>query len=189
MNKIFGYARVSTIEQNLDTQIDALEKAGCNEIFREKITGISTSRPELDKMLIQLRAGDTVIVARFSRLGRNRDHLIKLLGEFEKKGIHFRALDLGVDTSTPAGKMVLQIFAALAEYERESILEKTTLGRELAKKKGKHMGRPPGLDAAKLEKVTTALERGLTTGEIVSLTGISISTVKRYKKQIEKGVS
>lgn len=117
MNKIFGYARVSTLDQNLDTQLDALQRAGCDEIFQDRITGLSTSRPALDQMVSQLRPGDMVMVSRFFRLGRSRDHLINLLGDFARKGIHFKALDLGVDSSTPAGKMVLQIFAALAEYD------------------------------------------------------------------------
>lgn len=186
MNKIFGYARVSTLDQNLDTQLDALQKAGCDEIFQDKITGISTSRPALDTMLAQLRSGDTVMVARFFRLGRSRDHLISMLGEFARKGIHFKALDLGVDSGTPAGKLVLQIFSALAEYDRESILEKTRAGQLLAKVKGKHIGRPAGLDAEKFAKVKKALERGLSVAETVSLTGISMSSVKRYRKQLEK---
>lgn len=184
MNKLFGYARVSTLDQNLDTQLDALRQAGCDDIFQDKITGVSTSRPALDTLLAQLRTGDTVMVARFFRLGRSRDHLISLLGEFARKGIHFRALDLGVDSSTSAGKLVLQIFAALAEYDRESILEKTRAGQLLAKSKGKHIGRPAGLNAEKFSKVKKALERGLSVAETVSLTGISISSVKRYRKRI-----
>lgn len=185
MNKVFGYTRVSTLDQNLDTQIDALEKAGCDEIFEDKITGISTSRPALDRLLFKLRKGDTVMVARFFRLGRSRDHLIKLIGEFAHQGIHFKALDLGVDSTTPAGKLVLQIFAALAEYDRESILEKTRAGQQLAAAKGKHIGRPKGINNESFLKVKKALERGLSVSEIVSLTSISISSVKRYKKQIE----
>ncbi|GAB4018807.1 recombinase family protein [Spirosoma koreense] len=184
MNKLFGYARVSTIEQNLDTQLDALHKAGCDEIFQDKITGVATSRPALDRLLNHLRPGDTVMVARFFRLGRSRDHLISLLGDFARQGIHFKALDLGVDSSTPAGKLVLQIFAALAEYDRESILEKTQAGRLLAKATGKHMGRPAGVDEEKYAKVKKAVERGLSVTEILSLTDISLSSVKRYRKQI-----
>ncbi|GAB3227517.1 hypothetical protein GCM10027423_64500 [Spirosoma arcticum] len=109
-----------------------------------------------------------------------------MLGDFARKGIHFKALDLGVDSSTPAGKLVLQIFAALAEYDRESILEKTRAGQLLAKAKGKHIGRPAGLDAEKFAKVKKALERGLSVSETVSLTGISMSSVKRYRKQLLK---
>lgn len=186
MNKTFGYARVSTLDQNLDTQLDVLQQSGCDEIFQDKISGISTSRPALDQLLAGLRSGDTVMVARFFRLGRSRDHLINLLGEFAQKGIHFKALDLGVDSNTPAGRMVLQIFAALAEYDRESLLEKTKAGQMLAKAKGKHMGRPKGNDVEKFTKVKKALERGLSVAETVSLTGISQSSVKRYRKQLEK---
>ena len=107
MNKVFGYARVSTLDQNLDTQLDALQRAGCDEIFQDKITGISTSRPALDELEAKLRSGDTVMVARFFRLGRSRDHLIQLISEFARKGIHFKALNVGIDSSTPAGKLVL----------------------------------------------------------------------------------
>ncbi|MBO0950701.1 recombinase family protein [Fibrella forsythiae] len=184
MNKLFGYARVSTTDQNLDTQIDALQRAGCHEIFEDKISGVSTSRPALDRMLTKLRPGDTVMVARFTRLGRSRDHLITLMRDFVRDGIRFQALDLGVDSSTPAGKLVLDIFAALAEYDRESINERTQAGRALAKAQGKHMGRPAGVDPEKLNKVKTAAQAGLSVGDIVKLTGISESTVKRYRKLI-----
>ncbi|MBO0951572.1 recombinase family protein [Fibrella forsythiae] len=181
MNHVFGYARVSTTDQNLDTQLDALKRAGCHEIFQDKITGVSTSRPALDRMLTKLRPGDTVMVARFIRLGRSRDHLITLMRDFVQQGIQFQALDLGVDSSTPAGKLVLDIFAALAEYDRESLNERTRVGRELAKAKGTYMGRPAGLDPVKLEKIKTAALAGLSITDIVKLTGISMSTVKRYR--------
>jgi DNA invertase Pin-like site-specific DNA recombinase len=188
MNKVFGYARVSTIDQNLDTQLEVLEKAGCDEIFQDKISGMSTSRPALDELQSKLRPGDTVMVARFFRLGRSRDHLIKLVGDFSNRGIHFKALDLGVDSTTPAGKMVLQIFAALSEYDRESILEKTRAGQLLAAAKGKHIGRPKGINHDNFEKVKKAFERELSVSETVSLTGISISSVKRYRKLIQSQV-
>lgn len=185
MNKTFGYARVSGQDQNLDTQIEILERIHCDQIFQEKITGISTSRPALDEMLSKLRKGDTVVVARFFRLGRSRDHLINLLSDFNRQGIHFKAVDLGVDSTTTAGKLVLQIFAALAEYDRESILERTRAGQLLARAKGKHVGRSKGANPEMFAKVKTALAKGLSISEIVNLTGISISSVKRYRKQIE----
>ncbi|MVM30458.1 recombinase family protein [Spirosoma sp. HMF4905] len=185
MNKVFGYARVSTLDQNLDTQLDILQRAGCQEIFHDKITGMSTSRPALDELLTKLRAGDTVLVACFFRLGRSRDHLIRLLSEFAANGIHFKALDLGVDSTTPAGQLVLQIFAALAEYDRLSLLEKTRAGQLLAAAKGKHMGRPRGVKPEPLAKVKKALERGLSVSGIVNLTGISTSSVKRYRRLLE----
>lgn len=184
MERVFGYARVSTQDQNLDTQLDALHRAGCDQIFQEKITGMATSRPALDQLLGQLRVGDTVVVARFSWLGRSRDHLIGLLSTLRAQGIIFKALDLGIDSSTPAGKLVLENFAALAEYDRENILEKTAAGRALAKAKGTHMGRPKGVDTEQLNKVKTAQAAGLSVAETVRLTGISESTVKRHRKQL-----
>lgn len=187
MNHLFGYARVSTADQNLATQIEALQQIGCYQIFQDKITGVSTTRPALDELLTKLRPGDTVVVARFNRLGRDRNHLISLLGEFKERGIQFRALDLGVDSSTPAGKLVLQIFAALSEYDREHILEKTAAGRALAKANGKHMGRPAGVDQENYLKVKTAFDKKLSAKETAELTGISLSSVKRYRKLIAEG--
>lgn len=181
---IFGYARVSTQEQNLDSQLHLLQQAGCQEIYQEKISGAATHRPELERLLAQLREGDTVVVARFFRLGRNRDHVINLVNSFGQKGVHFKALDIGIDTSTPAGKLVLSLFASLAEYERESILEKTRTGQLLAKAKGKHIGRPSGVNQANFKRVKTAFEAGLSVSDVVNLTKISISTVKRYRKLI-----
>jgi DNA invertase Pin-like site-specific DNA recombinase len=102
MHKVFGYARVSTVDQSTDTQIEVLKKYGCDKIFQEKISGLSVQRPKLDEMLSVLRQGDTVVVSRFFRLGRSRDHLINLVGYFARKGIVFKALDLGIDSSTPA---------------------------------------------------------------------------------------
>jgi DNA invertase Pin-like site-specific DNA recombinase len=185
MNKIFGYARVSTIDQNLDTQIEALEKFGCDKIFQDKISGITTQRLALDEMLSILREGDSVVVARFFRLGRNRDHLINLVNDFAKRKVHFKALDVGIDTNTPAGKLILSIFASLAEFDRETILEKTRAGQLLAKAKGKHIGRPKGINQQNYEKVKIALEKQMSVAEIVNLTAISISSVKRYKKLIQ----
>jgi DNA invertase Pin-like site-specific DNA recombinase len=115
------------------------------------------SRPALDELQSRLRSGDTVMVARFFRLGRSRDHLIKLVSEFSHKGIHFKALDL-VYSTTPAGKMVLQIFAALSEYDRENILEKTRAGQRLAAAKGKHIGRPKGINPENLLKLKQLLK-------------------------------
>ncbi|MDO7887605.1 recombinase family protein [Hymenobacter cheonanensis] len=185
MPQTFGYARVSTLDQNLDTQLDLLTKAGCNRIFQDKISGTSVQRPALDELLHLLREGDTVLVARFFRLGRSRDHIIYLVHSFHQRGVHFKALDLGIDTTNPAGKFMLAIFAALAEYDRESILEKTRAGQQLAAAQGKHIGRPKGLNADNLTKVRKALEKGLSVAETVALTGISPSSVKRYRKYLQ----
>lgn len=117
MNQTFGYARVSTVDQNLDTQLEALQKHGCDRIFQDKISGTAHSRSALDELLSYVRGGDTVVVSRFNRLGRSRAHLIDLVDELVRKGINFKALDLGIDTSTPSGKLVIGIFSSLAEYD------------------------------------------------------------------------
>jgi DNA invertase Pin-like site-specific DNA recombinase len=193
MNKLFGYARVSTLDQNLDTQLDALQKAGCDDIFQDKITGVSTSRPALDTLLAQLRPGDTVMVARFFRLGRSRDHLIACWTSLPGKVFTSRhwtwvliVVHQPVNWFCRSLPPWLNMMAPATR--RESILEKTRAGQLLAKAKGKHIGRPAGLDAEKFAKVKKALERGLSVAEIVSLRGISISSVKRYRKQIEKTI-
>jgi DNA invertase Pin-like site-specific DNA recombinase len=181
MNLNYGYARVSSDDQKLDTQIDLLEKAGCHRIYQEKITGVSTSRPMLDALLDALRDGDTVTVARFNRLGRNSAHLVALLKEFEDRKVHFVALDLGIDSATPAGQLVMHVFAALAEYQRRELLEKTAHGIKLAKEKGVHMGRKRGVNPVQLAKVKRCLDAKMPLQEIVKTTGISLASVKRYR--------
>src|SRR5260221_7068406 len=185
MNKVFGYDRVSTMDQNLDTQLQALEKFGCDRIFQDKITGMATHRPALDEMLSLLRDGDTLVVARFFRLGRSRDHVISLINELAERKVIFKALDVGIDSITPAGKLIISIFASLAEYDREVILEKTKAGQILARAKGKHIGRPKGINEENYSKVKKGFQRGLSVSEIVALTGISESSVKRYRKRFE----
>ena len=115
MNYTFGYTHVSTVDQNLDTQLDILIKAGGDRICQDKIMGMSLQRPALDELLGLLREGDMVLVARFFRLGCSRDHMIHLVNSFYQRGIRFKALDMGIDTSTSAGKFMLSIFASLVE--------------------------------------------------------------------------
>ena len=177
----FGYARVSTKDQNLDTQIEQLEAAHVDRIFQEKVSGTTTQRPQLDQLLATLRAGDTVTVARLNRLGRNSAHIMQLVADLNARSVRFVALDLGIDTATPAGRLVLGIFAALAEYDRESIRERSQNGIELAKAQGKHLGRPAGVDQAALRKVKAALDAGFSIKKTVEVTGIPITSVKRYR--------
>lgn len=180
----FGYARVSARDQSLDTQLDQLRGAQVDKIFQEKISGTTTSRPQLDQLLATLRDGDTVTVARLNRLGRNSAHIMQLVADFNTRGVRFVALDLGIDTATPAGRLVLGIFAALAEYDRESIRERATDGIALAKQQGKHLGRRAGADADKLAKVKTCLVAGMSVHQTVEATGVSESSVKRYRRQL-----
>jgi DNA invertase Pin-like site-specific DNA recombinase len=117
-------------------------------------------------------------------VGRNTVHTIQLVEEFNRRGIHFRALDLGIDLRTPAGKMIIGVFTSFNQYEREDNREKSLAGIELAKQQGKHLGRPAGRDAEKVAKVTKALQKGLSVAEIVALTGISRASVKRYRQEL-----
>ncbi|WP_288423974.1 recombinase family protein [uncultured Spirosoma sp.] len=184
MQHIFGYARVSAVDQNLDTQLDDLTRAGCTRIFQEKVTGVRTSSPALDEMLAMLREDDIVVVNRLARLGRDTIHTIQLVNQFNQRGIHFRALDLGVDSRTPAGKLIISTFASFNQYERENNREKSLAGIKLAKDAGKHMGRPEGVDEEAYEKVEIAHNKGASVKEIVKMTGVSLSSVKRYRKLI-----
>ncbi|NML64416.1 recombinase family protein [Hymenobacter sp. RP-2-7] len=184
MQHTFGYARVSATDQNLDTQLEDLTRAGCTRIFQEKVSGTRTRSHALDELLAAVREGDVVVVNRLARLGRNTVHTIQLVEEFNRRGVHFRALDLSIDSRTPAGKMIIGVFSSFNQYERENNRQKSLAGIALAKQEGKHLGRPAGRDAEKVAKVATALERGLSVAEIVTLTGISRASVKRYRQEL-----
>lgn len=178
----FGYARVSAKDQNLDTQLQQLQAAGCDQIFQEKISGITTQRPELDSLLNSLRAGDTLTVARLNRLGRSAVHLMQLVQHLRDQNIRFVALDAGIDTDTPAGKFMVGVFALLAEYDRESMRDRAQAGIALAKAQGKHLGRRPGVNSEALAKVKAGLAAGLSVHQLVNMTGISETSVKRYRR-------
>jgi len=139
-----GYARISNKEQNLNLQIEAFEKAGCEIIFKETISGVPKVRPELDKMIAQFRKGDQLIVWRLDRLGRSIKHIIDLVLSLSEEGIIIKGLTDGVDTSTINGRLFLNIMASLAEYERELIRERTKAGLESARARGRMSGRPKG---------------------------------------------
>lgn len=148
-----GYARVSTVEQNLNLQIDALKNAGCEKIFEEKISGASKSRPELDRMIDQFRKGDELYVWRLDRLGRSLKHIIDLVLELNDKGVIVKGLTDGVDTSTINGILLLNIMASFAEYERELIKERTNAGLRIARENGKIGGRPKGFTKETVRKL------------------------------------
>lgn len=155
MQKIMkiGYARVSTKDQNLDLQIEALQKAGCEKIFEEKISGSTKNRPELDKMIEQFREGDELYVWRLDRLGRSLKHIIDLVLSLSEKGIIIKGLTDGVDTSTINGRLFLNLMASLAEYERELIRERTKAGLQSARARGRLGGRPKGYSKETISKL------------------------------------
>ena len=138
---LVGYARVSTVTQNEDRQMEALKKYGCEKIFLDKLSGKDTKRPELQKMMDFVREGDTVIVTEFSRFSRSTKDLLSLVEQLTEKTVEFKSLKENVDTTTSSGKLVLTIFAALSEFERSVILERQTEGIAIAKAKGKRLGR------------------------------------------------
>lgn len=141
---IYGYARVSTIEQNLDLQIDALKEAGCQNIFFEKVSA-NMIRPELSKLISNIEKGDTVIVWKLDRLGRSLRHLIDLVKKFDDLQVKFISLNDSIDTSTATGRLIFNIFASLAEFEREIIKERTFAGLAAARARGIIGGRKKGL--------------------------------------------
>lgn len=137
-----GYARVSTLEQDEALQLDALKAAGCDKVYVDKASGTLERRPALDLMLDQLRAGDTVVVWRLDRLGRSLRHLIEVFQDLENRGVAVRSLTESINTSTPGGKLVFHVFAALAEFERDLIRERTLAGLAAARARGRNGGRP-----------------------------------------------
>jgi DNA invertase Pin-like site-specific DNA recombinase len=144
-----GYARVSTQEQNLDLQKDALKRAGCEKIIEDVVSGKTENRSGLDRAREQLREGDVLVVWRLDRLGRSLKHLIELMSELEKQSIGFQSLQESIDTTTPGGKLVFHIFGALAEFERNLIRDRTKAGLEAARARGRKGGRPKKLSAEK----------------------------------------
>ena len=149
---LIGYSRVSTNDQKTDLQIDALNKAGCEKIFTDKgVSGSKTDRPQLNKALEHLREGDTLVIWKLDRLGRSLPHLLKLSEDLKKRGIHLKSLQDPIDTSSPGGELVFNIFCSLAQFERDLIAERTNAGLSAARARGRVGGRPSSLSAAQIE--------------------------------------
>jgi DNA invertase Pin-like site-specific DNA recombinase len=173
-----GYARVSTLEQNLDLQRDELSRAGVETIYEDQASGKNADRPELVHCLKALRQGDTLTVWRLDRLGRNLQDLIRIVTDLEARGVTFKSLKEAIDTRGPAGKLVFHLFAALAQFERELVRERTLAGLKAARSRGRKGGRPPRLTPNK-ERAAVAMMRSgeLTVAEICSQFNISRSTL------------
>lgn len=177
---IFGYARISTSEQSLDSQTDALTAAQAERIFSDVISGTKRERPELDKLLDQLRAGDVVVVTKYDRLARSLHDLLDIVKAIEDNGAGFRSLAEDIDTTTPAGRLIFHVFASIAQFERERISERTKEGLHAARKRGRIGGRPPALSAAqKAEVLRMRDDEGRKTKEIAQLFKVSETTVRR----------
>lgn len=176
---IFGYARVSTQDQNLELQLDALNKFGCERIFQEKMTGTRKDRPELEEMIRLLRKGDKIVIYKLDRIGRSTKHLIELSELFEKMGVELVSIMDNLDTSTAMGRFYFRVMASLAELERDIISERTKAGLDAARARGRKGGRP----AADNKKVKLALKmyhsKDYSISQIVQATGISQATLYR----------
>ena len=176
-----GYARVSTQEQNLDLQLDALKAAGCEKIYTDKVSGSKTSRPGLDNILQYIRKGDTLVVWKLDRLGRSLQHLITLMTNLHDRGIYFRSLQESLDTSTPGGKLIFHVFGALAEFERDIIRERTKAGLAAARARGRKGGRPRKLSASQVEMARKLMQDpNISIQEICETLGVSKATIYRY---------
>ena len=181
---LIGYARVSTTDQDTTPQEDQLRAAGCERIFRDVASGARTARPGLDAMLADARKGDVIVVWRLDRLGRSLPHLIETVGTLEREGKGFQSLTESIDTTTPSGKLVFHLFAALAEFERSLIRERVRAGVASARARGRTGGRPLALDpkAAKLA-VRLMGDRDRNVADICRTLGVSRSTLYRIARQ------
>lgn len=177
---IIGYARVSTDDQSLDSQTDALSAVGADKVFADRISGSRRARPELDRMLEQLRDGDVVTVTKYDRLARSLKDLLEIVDAIQAHGAGFRSLAEDIDTTTPAGRLVFHVFASIAQFERERISERTREGLEAARKRGRVGGRPPALSAAQKAEVRRMRDEELRPlPEIAQLFRVSAKTIRR----------
>ncbi|MFB5561164.1 recombinase family protein [Bacillus cereus] len=178
---LIGYARVSTHDQNLDLQKDALIQAGCKRIFTDVVSGATSSRSGLDEALDYVREGDTLVVWKLDRLGRSLKHLIETINILNEEGIAFRSLQENMDTSTSGGKLIFHVFGALAEFEREMIQERTQAGLSAARARGRLGGRPKVMDTTQVSMAKSLMkDPNYSTKDICNTLGVSRATLYRY---------
>ena len=180
-----GYARVSTDDQNLDLQRQALAAADCAEVFTDQVSGTATRRPGLDDALARCVAGDVLVVWRLDRLGRSLSHLIDVIHQLGKREVGFVSLSENIDTTTAGGRLVFHLMGAIAEFERTLIVERTRAGVAAAKKRGTHMGRPVALTPGQVRHARALIEGGESPGSVASTIGVSRSTLYRALKARE----
>jgi len=177
---LIGYARVSTQDQNLDLQIEALTKAGCTKIFDDKISGSRAERPGLSALLEMLREGDALVVWKLDRLGRSVKNLIDLVGELHKQGVQFKSLTDAIDTGTTSGRFFFHVMASLAEMERELSVERTRAGLEIARQLGRKGGRKRLMTDSKVESAKKLLANGVPPRDVANNLGVSVPTLYRW---------
>ena len=181
MNHRVGYARVSTDDQQFDLQQDALMQAGCASIYAEKISGKNTKRPELEQCLKALRSGDTLVVWRLDRLGRSLPDLLRIVSDLKQRGIGFESLTERIEAGTASGDLIFHVFAALAEFERELIRERTQAGLASARARGRSGGRKPKLDEKKVREIRALLrDPDIQVTEVARRYGVSRTTLYKH---------
>lgn len=178
--QLVGYARVSTDLQNPDLQTDALQAAGCARIFTDHASGATAERPQLKALLDYAREGDTLVVWRLDRLGRSMQHLTSVLDDLNKRGVGFQSLTEGMDTTTPGGVLVFHVFAAVAQFERDLIRQRTNAGLQAARSRGRVGGRRPKLDDDKKHLVDTMVSEDRTISDIAKALSVSRTTIYRH---------
>jgi DNA invertase Pin-like site-specific DNA recombinase len=177
---LIGYARVSTQDQNLELQREALTAAGCKKIFEDKISGARVDRPGLAKVLELLRDGDTLVVWKLDRLGRSVKQLVDLVGELHKQGVQFRSLTDSIDTGTPSGRFFFHVMASLAEMERDLVIERTRAGLDAARSRGRTGGRKRKMTNSKIASAMKLLADGTPPRDVAKDLGVSIATLYRW---------
>ncbi len=183
------HTRVSTDDQTLDLQRDALQHAKCSEVYEEQASGKNTARPQLEGCFKSLRGGDTLVVWRLDRLGRNLNDLIRLVADLEQRKINFESLTSKIETVSPAGRLVFHVFAALAEFERNLIRERTVAGLKAARARGRTGGRPPKLSPKEIRTIRGLLKSAeIPAAEIAARFGIARSTLYRVILKPHPGV-
>lgn len=177
---LVGYARVSTVEQNIDLQLSALKEAGCEKLYQDQISGTKTNRPGLAMALEVLRKNDTLVVWKLDRLGRTVKGLIDLVNQLHQKEINFKSITDNVDTTTPSGRFFFHMMASLAQMERELIAERTKAGLAAAKAKGRVGGRKRKMTQSKIESAKQLLASGILPKDVAQNLGVSIPTLYRW---------
>ena len=177
---LIGYARVSTEDQSLDLQLDALRQAGCQRIFSDTASATRAHRPGLSEAQSQLREGDILVVWKLDRLGRSVKGLVDLVGELAQQGVQFRSLTDGIDTTTPHGRFFFHMMASLAQMERELTAERTKAGLEAARKRGRIVGRKRRMTSGKIESAKQLLAGGMPPRDVAKNLGVSIPTLYRW---------
>jgi len=184
---LIGYARVSTEDQKLHLQRDALKEAGCEKIYREKVSGAARELPQRQNLITYARKGDIVVVWKLDRLGRSLRDLIDVVTTLRDNGVQFRSLQESIDTTTPAGKLTFHVFGALAEFERDMIRERTKAGLAAARNRGAPVGRPKSLTPKQVEMAEAMLAKpNISARQVAEQLGVHRATLYRHLNRSEK---